>query len=62
MAIARHAPIAERTGPSFRKDRTLFAADRFHPNARGYALWIAVINDALDAAIARQPGPCPARR
>ena len=31
------APIAERTGPLFRSDRTLFHADRFHPNARGYA-------------------------
>jgi lysophospholipase L1-like esterase len=41
------APIAERTGPLFRRDRSLFEADRFHPNARGYATWIPVINEAL---------------
>lgn len=46
------APIAERTGPLFRKDPTLFSADRFHPNDRGYAIWTAVINEALDRALA----------
>jgi lysophospholipase L1-like esterase len=55
------APIAERTGPAFRSDRTLFAPDRFHPNARGYALWIPVLDEALDAALATQPGHCPGR-
>jgi acyl-CoA thioesterase I len=45
------APIAEKTGPLFRKDRSLLAADRFHPNDRGYATWIPVLNDALAAAI-----------
>lgn len=45
------APIAEATGPLFRKDRSLFAADRFHPNARGYATWTAVLNKALAEAI-----------
>lgn len=53
------APIAERTGPAFRGDRTLFASDRFHPNARGYALWTPVLNEALDAALAGQPVHCP---
>ncbi len=61
-AVSAHdltfAPIAERTGPSFRRDRTLFASDRFHPNARGYALWTGVLDEALDAALARQPGHC----
>ncbi|MEO8432095.1 MAG: SGNH/GDSL hydrolase family protein [Acidobacteriota bacterium] len=61
-AVADHeltfAPIAERTGAAFRRDRTLFAADRFHPNARGYALWTAVLDEALDAALAKQPGHC----
>jgi lysophospholipase L1-like esterase len=47
------APIAQRTGPLFRRDGTLFAADRFHPNARGYATWIAVLNDAIEAALRR---------
>jgi lysophospholipase L1-like esterase len=41
------APIAEETGPLFRRDRTLFHADRFHPNARGYATWVRVLNTAL---------------
>lgn len=52
------APIAERTGPIFRKDRTLFAADRFHPNDRGYATWVPVLNEALDLALAKQPSHC----
>lgn len=56
------APIAERTGPAFRRDRTLFAADRFHPNARGYALWVPVLDEALDAALANQPGHCSSKR
>jgi len=45
------APIAAETGPLFRSDRTLFAADRFHPNERGYATWIPVLNRALAAAL-----------
>jgi lysophospholipase L1-like esterase len=47
------APIAEETGPLFRRDRTLFAADRFHPNDRGYATWIPVLNEALAIATRR---------
>ena len=45
------APIAERTGPLFRNDRSLFAADRFHPNERGYAVWIPVLNEAIAKAV-----------
>ncbi|HYR29224.1 MAG TPA: SGNH/GDSL hydrolase family protein [Thermoanaerobaculia bacterium] len=41
------APIAEETGPLFRRDRSLFAADRFHPNESGYATWIPVLTEAL---------------
>ena len=52
---ARHqlefAPIAEATGPLFRRDRSLFASDAFHPNDRGYATWIPVLNDALARAL-----------
>ncbi len=63
-AVAAHeltfAPIADRTGPAFRRDRTLFASDGFHPNARGYALWTAVLEEALDIALATQPGHCGA--
>jgi lysophospholipase L1-like esterase len=47
------APIAEETGPEFARDRSLFDTDRFHPNARGYALWIAVLDRALAAAVRR---------
>jgi lysophospholipase L1-like esterase len=36
------------TGPDFRRDPTLFAADNFHPNDRGYAVWTQVINRHLD--------------
>lgn len=46
------AAIADRTGPVFRKDPTLFSDDRFHPNDRGYAVWTAVISEALDRALA----------
>lgn len=49
------APIAEVTGPMFRRDRTLFDHDRFHPNARGYAEWITVLNEALRGAYSRPP-------
>jgi acyl-CoA thioesterase-1 len=45
------APIADRTGPLFRNDRSLFAADRFHPNERGYAVWIPVLNEAIAKAV-----------
>lgn len=51
------APIAEQTGPLFRKDPTLFSGDRFHPNDRGYAVWTAVINEALDRALATPAEP-----
>ena len=60
--VQRHgltfAPIAERTGPIFARDRTLFSADRFHPNDRGYAVWTPVLNEALDQALASQPAHC----
>jgi len=41
------APIAARTGPQFRRDRTLFSPDRYHPDARGYATWRAPLDAAL---------------
>ena len=47
------APIAERTREPFLRDPTLLAADKFHPNGRGYALWTPVINEALDQALAK---------
>lgn len=45
------APIAARTGAAFLADKTLFARDNFHPNARGYALWTPVITEALISAM-----------
>ncbi|HEX6160296.1 MAG TPA: SGNH/GDSL hydrolase family protein, partial [Thermoanaerobaculia bacterium] len=47
------ARIAERTGPLFRRNRSLFDADRFHPNDDGYATWVVVLNEALAAAVSR---------
>lgn len=47
------APIAEKTRDAFIADPTLTAVDNFHPNARGYALWKPVINDAIDKALAK---------
>ncbi len=44
------APIAQDTGPLFRRDPGLFAPDRFHPNDRGYAVWVPILNAALDQA------------
>jgi len=49
-----HAPIAEGTRDAFIADPTLTAADNFHPNARGYALWIPIINQAIDKAVERR--------
>ncbi len=55
-AVAREqgltlAPIACETGPGMRADPTRFAPDRFHPNERGYALWVPVLTHALDEAM-----------
>lgn len=54
------APIAKETGPLFRADASLLAADRFHPNAKGYATWMSVLNRALDEAMQNQPSHCEA--
>ncbi|HVE70775.1 MAG TPA: SGNH/GDSL hydrolase family protein [Thermoanaerobaculia bacterium] len=56
------APIAAVTGPMFRRDRSLFAADRFHPNDRGYATWIPVLNEALARNAGLRPAGTPASR
>lgn len=54
------APVASKTRAAFLADPTLLAADKFHPDARGYALWIPVINQALDQALkAPAPVDCP---
>ncbi|MEA2192186.1 MAG: hypothetical protein QOI73_2307 [Solirubrobacteraceae bacterium] len=54
------APLAKRTGRRFRADRSLFAADGFHPSTAGYAVWMPVIEAALDHALARRITPSPA--
>lgn len=46
------APIAEETGPLLRADPTMFHPDRFHPNERGYATWIAVLDRVIAKALA----------
>lgn len=45
------APIAERTGPHFRRDRSLFSPDRYHPDAGGYATWRPPLAEALERAL-----------
>jgi lysophospholipase L1-like esterase len=52
------APIAKETGPIFRKDHSLFADDKYHPNDNGYKIWIKVINSAIDDAITAQSSHC----
>lgn len=52
------ARIADRTGPLFRRDRGLLAADEFHPNERGYGTWLPVLEEALDEALMHQPSHC----
>lgn len=46
-----NADIAGATGYEFRRDPTLFASDKFHPNDRGYALWTRVLDNALTASL-----------
>ena len=53
------APIAKRTGPLFRDDRSLFAADGFHPSAAGYATWVPVLDEALSRALQQARHACP---
>jgi acyl-CoA thioesterase I len=45
------APLREATGDAFREDRSLFAPDGFHPDARGYAVWRPVVEAAIDRAL-----------
>lgn len=46
--------VTARTGPVFRRDRNLFAADGYHPSAAGYAVWLPVLREAYAAAL-REP-------
>ena len=51
------APIAEKTRQVFLDDHSLTAADKFHPNARGYALWTPVITEVMDSILERSDNP-----
>lgn len=54
---SRYVDIAGTTGSAFRRDRSLFAADGYHPSERGYALWAGAVTSVLGDAI--QPdGAC----
>lgn len=53
------APIARATGRFFRQDHSLFAGDRFHPNARGYATWLPTLDRAIGDALLKGTGRLP---
>jgi lysophospholipase L1-like esterase len=52
------APLARETAPLLRRDPTLFAEDGFHPDARGYAVWLPVLHRAIEDALARPAKGC----
>lgn len=47
---ATFVDIARTTGPAFRRDRSLFAADGYHPADSGYALWAGAVTSAMGDA------------
>ncbi|MFP5371698.1 MAG: SGNH/GDSL hydrolase family protein [Actinomycetes bacterium] len=47
---ATYVDIAGATGPAFRRDRSLFSVDGYHPSAAGYALWAGAVTSAMRAA------------
>jgi lysophospholipase L1-like esterase len=59
LAGARHlgyVDIAGETGPAFRRDPThLLAADRYHPNDRGYGLWTDAIVPVAEEVLRAHP-------
>jgi len=52
------APIAKETSPIFKRDRSLFAKDNFHPNTEGYQVWIPTLTNAINASLESQPSHC----
>ncbi len=44
-------PLADRTSQIFKQEPSLFSEDKFHPNDRGYAIWVEVFNEGLDKAL-----------
>ncbi len=62
-AIARrsgaiYVDIAGATGAAFRRDRSLFAPDGYHPSEAGYALWAGAVTSAM-AEAGIPDGRCP---
>ena len=47
---ATYVDIAGSTGPAFRRDRSLFAIDGYHPGDAGYALWAGAVTSAMRSA------------
>lgn len=47
---ATYVDIAGATGPTFRRDRSLFADDGYHPGESGYALWAGAVTSAMASA------------
>jgi len=55
---AVYVDVAGATGPAFRRDRSLFSPDGYHPGGAGYGLWAGAVTSAMsDAGIPR--GTCP---
>ncbi len=54
---ATYVDIAGATGPAFRRDRSLFASDGYHPDDQGYALWAGAVTSAMQAGT--RGGRCP---
>ncbi len=50
-AGATYVDIAGATGPAFRRDRSLFAVDGYHPSESGYALWAGAVTAAMSGAV-----------
>jgi lysophospholipase L1-like esterase len=48
-AGATYVDIAGTTGPAFRRDRSLFSVDGYHPGGTGYALWAGAVTAAMAA-------------
>jgi len=44
---ATYVDIAGATGPAFRRNRSLFSADGYHPDDTGYGLWAGAVTSAL---------------